>query len=295
MEKKNCKKNKKVDPVYYLVVGGMGILFFIFHTLSFLKGIFYSFTDWKGYGDWNFVGLRNYLHIFVDTDTLGAYTFTFKFAVITTILVNVISLVLATSLNGKIKFKNTIKAFYFLPYMLGSLIVGFIFNYIFANLLPTVGKALGISSLSSNILGTNYAIWGIIIVTVWSACAFNTLIYIAGLQSIDTDVYEAADLDGASGWKRFKSITFPLLAPSFTINMVLSAKGFLMVYDQIMAMTDGGPGMSTTSIAVLIYKKGFGGGQFAYQSANAVVLFIIVVAISIFQLRMLEKREERIG
>jgi raffinose/stachyose/melibiose transport system permease protein len=295
MEKKNCKKNKKVDPVYYLVVGGMGILFFIFHTLSFFKGIFYSFTDWKGYGDWNFVGLRNYLHIFVDTDTLGAYTFTFKFAVITTILVNVISLVLATSLNGKIKFKNTIKAFYFLPYMLGSLIVGFIFNYIFANLLPTVGKALGISSLSSNILGTNYAIWGIIIVTVWSACAFNTLIYIAGLQSIDTDVYEAADLDGASGWKRFKSITFPLLAPSFTINMVLSAKGFLMVYDQIMAMTDGGPGMSTTSIAVLIYKKGFGGGQFAYQSANAVVLFIIVVAISIFQLRMLEKREERIG
>lgn len=295
MEKKNCKKNKKVDPVYYLVVGGMGILFFIFHTLSFLKGIFYSFTDWKGYGDWKFVGLRNYLHIFVDTDTLGAYTFTFKFAVITTILVNVISLVLATSLNGKIKFKNTIKAFYFLPYMLGSLIVGFIFNYIFANLLPTVGKALGISSLSSNILGTNYAIWGIIIVTVWSACAFNTLIYIAGLQSIDTDVYEAADLDGASGWKRFKSITFPLLAPSFTINMVLSAKGFLMVYDQIMAMTDGGPGMSTTSIAVLIYKKGFGGGQFAYQSANAVVLFIIVVAISIFQLRMLEKREERIG
>lgn len=146
-----------------------------------------------------------------------------------------------------------------------------------------------------NILGTNNAIWGIIAVSLWIGCAFNTLIYIAGLQSIDTDVYEAADLDGATGFKRFSKITFPLLAPSFTINMVLSAKGYLMVYDQIMAMTDGGPGTATTSIAVLIYKKGFGGGQFAYQSANAVVLFIVVVLISVFQLRILEKREEKLG
>lgn len=99
---------------------------------------------------------------------------------------------------------------------------------------------------------------------------------------------------GATGFKRFSKITFPLLAPSFTINMVLSAKGYLMVYDQIMAMTDGGPGTATTSIAVLIYKRGFGGGQFAYQSANAVMLFIVVVLISIFQLRILEKREEKL-
>ncbi len=295
MKQKKKKKQQAVDPVYYSIVGFMAVLFFTFHTLSFIKGIFYSFTDWKGYGDWTFVGMRNYLHIFADTDTVGAYVFTFRFAAITTILVNIISLILACALNAKIKFKNTIKAFYFLPYMLGILIVGFIFNYIFANLVPTVGKAVGIQALSTNILGTNYAIWGIIIVTVWSSCAFNTLIYIAGLQSIDTDVYEAADLDGACGWKRFKNITFPLLAPSFTINMVLSAKGYLMVYDQIMAMTDGGPGTSTTSITVLIYKKGFGGGQFAYQSANAVVLFVIIVAISIFQLRILEKREEKIG
>ena len=131
--------------------------------------------------------------------------------------------------------------------------------------------------------------------TITVTVLFCILIYIAGLQSIDTDVYEAADLDGATGFKRFSKITFPLLAPSFTINMVLSAKGYLMVYDQIMAMTEGGPGTSTTSIAVLIYKKGFGGGQFAYQSANAVMLFIVVVLISIFQLRILEKREEKLG
>ncbi|MCP1102075.1 sugar ABC transporter permease [Lachnospiraceae bacterium PAL113] len=272
----------------------MGILFFLFHTIPFLRGVFYSFTDWRGYGEWNFVGLRNYAHLFTDKDIVNAYRFTIQFSVITTILVNIISLVLACALNAKIKFKNTIKAFYFLPYMLGTLIVGFIFNYIFANLVPGAGKALGIKALSVNILGTNQAMWGIIVVSVWIGCAFNTLIYLAGLQSIDTDVYEAASLDGAAGIKRFMKITFPLLAPSFTINMVLSARNYLMVYDQIMAMTNGGPGSTTTSIAVLIYKKGFGGGQFAYQSANAVVLFIIVVLIAFFQLKFLEKREDKL-
>lgn len=295
MKKKSPRKRPAVNRIYYIYVGILAALFFIFHTTSFLKGVMYSFTDWRGYGEWNFVGLRNYLHMFSDADTANAYLFTFKFAVITTVLVNLISLMLACALNAKIKFKNAIKAFYFLPYMLGSLIVGFIFNYIFANLIPQLGKSLGIEALSVNLLGTSHAMWGIIAVALWTGCAFNTLIYIAGLQSIDTDVYEAADLDGAKGLRRFTTITFPLLAPSFTINMVLSAKGYLMVYDQIMAMTDGGPGTTTTSIAVLIYKKGFGGGQFAYQSANAVMLFIVVVLISVFQLRVLEKREEKIG
>lgn len=199
MKNKAPRKKPAVNRVYYIYVGILAVLFFTFHTIPFLKGVMYSFTDWRGYGEWNFVGLRNYIHMFSDVDTGNAYLFTFKFAVITTILVNVISLILACALNAKIKFKNTIKAFYFLPYMLGSLIVGFIFNYIFANLIPQLGKGLGIKALSVNILGTNYAIWGIVAVSLWIGCAFNTLIYIAGLQSIDTDVYEAADLDGATG------------------------------------------------------------------------------------------------
>ena len=292
---KKVRKTVAVHPVYYIAVGAMALMFFIFHTIPFLQGIFYSFTDWRGYGNWNFVGLDNYKYMFTDPDILNSYWFTFKFALITTILVNIISLVLACALNAKIKFKNAIKAFYFLPYMLGTLIVGFIFNYIFGNLVPPVGQALGIEALSVNILGTENAYWGIIIVSVWIGCAFNTLIYIAGLQSIDEDVYEAANLDGAVGFKRFMTITFPLLAPSFTTNMVLSVKNYLMVYDQIMAMTDGGPGNLTTSISVLIYKKGFSGGQFAYQSANAVVLFLVVAIISVLQLKFLEKREEKLS
>ena len=111
------------------------------------------------------------------------------------------------------------------------------------------------------------------VVTIWQSMAFNTLIYLSGLQTVDRDLYEAAALDGATGFRRFFQITFPLIAPFFTINMVLSGKNYLMAFDQFIAMTNGGPGTATTTISVLIYKKGFSGGQFAYQSANAVLLF----------------------
>ena len=196
MKKKHGKKSTVNKAFYFMVVPFM-ILFFIFHTIPFLQGIFYSFTDWKGYGIWNTVGFRNYIQFFKDPAMGQTYAFTIKFALCATILVNVLSLALACGLNAKIKFKNT--------------------------------------------------------------------------------------------------ITFPLIAPFFTINMVLSVKNFLMAFDQIMAMTGGGPGTSTTSISVLIYKRGFDGGQFAYQSANAVILFLIIAGISIFQLKVLEKREAKMN
>ena len=291
---KNMKR-KKINRIFYWMTVPMAVLFFIFHTIPFLQGIFYSFTDWKGYGNWNFVGLRNYLHIFVDPNVSGAYLFTVKYALAATVLVNVLSLLLACGLNSNVRFKNTLKAVYFLPYMLGTLIVGYVFNYIFANLVPVMGRALGIEALSVNILGTNHAWLGVLFVSVWKSMAFNTLIYLSGLQTVDKDIYEAAALDGANPVTKFFKITFPLIAPFFTINMVLCVKNFLMAFDEFMAMTGGGPGTLTTTISLLIYKKGFKGAQFAYQSANAVLLFIVVVAISVFQLRVLEKREEKVS
>ncbi len=289
------KQKKRINIAFYIMTVPMAVLFFCFHTFPFLQGVFYSFTDWKGYGNWSFVGLRNYLHIFTDKNVLSSYFFTFKFAICATVLVNVLSLTLACALNTKLKCRNFLKAVYFLPYMLGTLIVSYVFKYIFSNIIPLLGDTLGIPALSSNILGTNHAWIGVLVVTVWQSMAFNTLIYLSGLQTVDKDLYEAADLDGASGFKRFFRITFPLIAPFFTINMVLSGKNFLMAFDQFMAMTNGGPGTATTTISVLIYKRGFSGGQFAYQSANAVLLFVIVVLISVFQLRVLEKREEKVN
>jgi raffinose/stachyose/melibiose transport system permease protein len=286
-------KRRNINLAFYIMTIPMAILFFSFHTVPFLQGVFYSFTNWKGYGRWKFVGFSNYIHIFKDSDVGNAYLFTFFFATLATILVNVLSLLIALCLNANIKFKNGLKAIFFLPYMLGNVIIGFIFNFIFANLLPPIGKSLGIPALSVNILGTDNAWIGVLFVTVWQSLAFNTLIYLSGLQTVNQDLYEAADLDGASSWKRFTRITFPLIAPFFTINMVLCVKSFLMIFDQIMVMTNGGPGSATTSISVLIYKRGFQGAQFAYQSADAVLLFVIVAVLSFLQLFVLQKREDK--
>lgn len=283
---------KKKNNVFLVIAIPAFILFFIFHSYPALQGIFYSFTDWKGYGDWNFVGLKNYLNVFKDGRAGDAYLFTFKFAIVSTILVNIISLAVAIGLNSKIKFHKTLRAIYFLPYILSILIVGFIFNFIFAHVLPRVGEAMGWELLSMNILGNPDLAWiGIVLVAVWQAVSFNTILYLAGLVTISEDLYEAASIDGAGVWTKFWRITFPLIAPFFTINMVLSLKNFLMVFDQIVALTGGGPGKSTESISLLIYRGGFEGGQFAYQSANAVIYFIVIIIFSVIQLKFLNKRE----
>ena len=269
------------------------IIFFVFHTFPLLQGVFYSFTNFKGYGDWDFVGFRNYFNILQDTRLKNAYTFTLGFSVLSTVLVNIISIFIALGLNSKIKFRKSLRAIYFVPYMLGTLIIGYVFSFIFSKIVPELGTALGIEILQFNILGNPNLAWiGIVIVAVWQSVAFNTVLYLSGLVTIDEDLYEAADIDGANAWTKFWNITFPLIIPFFTINMVVAMKNFLMVFDQIVALTGGGPGTTTESISLLIYRGGFQGGQYAYQSANAVVFFIIIVAISLFQIRVLERKQE---
>lgn len=284
---------KSFNKVYLLVTIPALIIFFILHTYPLLQGIFYSFTDWKGYGNFEIVGLKNYFNVFKDNRVGHAYLFTIGFAIVSTVITNIISLALAIGLNSKIAFKKALRGIYFLPYILGTLVIGYIFNFIFSYFLPIIGKNIGIALLANNILGNPDLAWiGIVIVAVWQSTAFNTILYLSGLVTIDPDLYEAADIDGATPWNKFKEITFPLIAPFFVINVVVSMKNYLMVFDQIVAMTGGGPGTSTESISLLIYKGGFSAGEFAYQSANAVIFFIIVVAISLFQIKVLEKRND---
>jgi len=292
--KKVKKKTMKLKNVpFYLMTVPALLLFAIFHTYPALQGIYYSFTNWDGLSfTYDFVGIKNYLNLFKDLNILNSYLFTFKFAIISTILVNVLSLLIAIGLNAKIKGKNFFRATYFLPNVLGVLIVGFIFNFIFSNVIPNLGDKLDIGFLSINILGSEKFAWlGIVIVAVWQACAFNVILYLSGLQTVPSELYEASSLDGANKWQEFWKITFPMIAPFFTINMVLSMKNFLMVFDQIVALTGGGPGRATESISLLIYKGGFQGGEFAYQSANSVIYFIVIVVISVIQIKVLQKRE----
>lgn len=270
-------------------------LFFCFNTLPLIRGVIYSFTNFKGYGSYEWVGLRNYIDLFQDTRVGGSYLFTFKLAIVTTIVVNALSLLLALGLNSKIKGKSALRGMYFIPKILGALVVGYIFNYFFTYILPVLGKAIGSEGLSSSMLSSTKLAWiAIVIVCAWQAVAMNTIIYISGLQTVPEDVYEAGAIDGATGFRKFKSLTFPLILPFFTINMVLCMKDFLMVFDQIMALTKGGPAQSTESISYLIYNNGMGGGQFGFQSANAVIFFVVIVVISVLQMNVLGKKEEQL-
>ena len=281
------------ERTFLLITIPILALFFCFNTLPLIKGVIYSFTNFRGYGEFDWVGLRNYADLFTDARVGKSYLFTFKLAIVATIVVNVLSLVLALGLNSKIKFKSALRGMYFVPNILGALVVGYIFNYFFTYILPAVVKMMG--GKGDSILASSKCAWvAIVIVCAWQSVAMNTIIYISGLQTVPEDVYEAGSLDGATGWKKFKNLTFPLILPFFTINMVLCMKNFLMVFDQIMALTKGGPAQSTESISFLIYNNGMAGGQFGFQSANAVVFFVVIVVISVLQMNFLGNKEEQL-
>ncbi len=264
------------------------ILFCAFNTIPLLTGFFYSFTDSKGYGAFEIVGLQNYIDLFQDARVGNSYLFTFKISVVATILVNVISLTLAIGLSSKIKFKSALRGIYFVPRILGGLVVGYVFSYFFTYIVPAL------TGTTSMLASKEWAWVAIVVVLVWQACAQTTIIYITGLSSVPEDVYEAGALDGATGWDKFRYLTFPLIMPSITTNMVLVMKDMLMTFDQIVAMTSGGPAQSTESISYLIYQNGLNNSQFGFQCANAVIFFIVIAVISIAQTKFLNSKEEQL-
>ena len=273
---------------FYAILIPVLILFVAFNTFPLITGVFYSFTDSKGYGAFNIVGLLNYADLFTDTRVLNSYLFTFKVAVVATIFTNVVSLMLAIALSSKIRFKSALRGLFFVPKILGALVVGYVFSYLFTWIIPAMTG-------TESILASPDLAWiAIVVVLVWQGCAQTTIIYITGLSSVPEDVYEAGALDGATGWNKFRYITLPLIMPSITTNMVLVMKDMLMVFDQIVAMTSGGPSQSTESISFLIYNNGLAGGQFGFQCANAVIFFVLIAAISIIQTNFLSSREEQL-
>ncbi|MDO5081737.1 carbohydrate ABC transporter permease [Buchananella hordeovulneris] len=283
-------RRRLADRTFYWMVWPAVILFALFHTVPVLIGVFFSFTNYAGYGNWRFVGLENYFNLFQDDRALGAYGFSFLFALVATVLTNVIALAIALGLNAKIRARSFFRGVYFVPYVLPVLVIGYVFQFLFSNSLPKL--LANIPLFADNILTNETWAWlAIVALAVWQGCAFAIIIYLSGLQTIPTEVYEAAELDGASPWRRFRSITFPLIGAFFTINVVLSLKGYLQVFDPIMSLTQGGPGTATESVTLLIFRSGFAGGEFAYQTANAVVFFLVITVVSLAQLKTLQNRE----
>ena len=284
---------RKVDPAFYWMTVPAAILVAIFLYWPFLQGAFYSLTNSQGYGTWDFIGLKNFIAMFSDSRVGNAYIFTIVMAVVITIGQNFLGLFLAVLLNSKIAFKNGFRAIFFVPYTLAVLVIGYVFKYIFMVPIPEIGQALGIDWLSTSLLTNPDLAWfSIAFLSIWQGVAYSTLLYLAGLQTIDTEVYEAADIDGVNAWQRFWQITFPLIGPFFTINMVLSLKNALSMFDQVIALTGGGPDSKTETVSYLIFQNGLGNGEYAYQMANAVTFFIVLAILAFIQLKFFSGKEQ---
>nr|WP_223214583.1 sugar ABC transporter permease [Microbacterium ureisolvens] len=284
------RTDRKVEGTYYLLLFPALILFTLAITVPAIIGIFFSFTNSIGFGDWEFVGLINYIAVFTDPAILQSYFFTFGFAAVTVVVVNVLAFLLAVGLVSRIRLKTPLRAIFVIPMVISGIIIAYVFNFLFSNSVPALGQAWGIPWMSESILANPDLAWiAIVIVTAWQAIPGTLLIYIAGLLSIPGDVYEAADIDGAGKVAQLLRITLPLVAGYVVINVILGFKNFLNAYEIIVGLTNGGPGTATRSIAMTIF-TGFSGGDYAYQMANATIFFLIVIVLSILQLRLTRGR-----
>ncbi|WP_341830240.1 sugar ABC transporter permease [Trueperella pyogenes] len=287
-----ARKKRRTEPVYYFFLLPSVILFTLAITIPGLVGIFYSFTDSIGIGDWKFIGLTNYKALFSDPAILQAYLFTFGFAIVTVALVNLVAFLLALGLTAKIRFTTTLRAIFVVPMVISGIIISYVFNFLFSNSLPALGEALGVSWLETSLLANPNLAWvAIVIVTAWQAIPSTMLIYIAGLLSVPGEVYEAAEIDGASSLQKLTRVTIPLVFGYVVINMILGLKNFLNAYDIIVGLTNGGPGTATRSIAMTII-SGFNGGDYAYQMANATIFFVVAIVIALLQLSATRGRNE---
>jgi raffinose/stachyose/melibiose transport system permease protein len=281
-----AKVRGRVDKTYYaFLVPGL-VLFTLAITLPALMGIFYSFTNSVGYGQFSFSGVINYIALFSDPTIRGAYGFTIGFALVTVAVVNFVAFLLAIGLTARIRAKVALRAVFVLPMVVSGIVIAYVFNFLFSNSLPAAAGALGFAPLEQSLLANPDLAWvAIVIVTAWQAIPSTILIYIAGILAIPADVYEAAALDGASASRQLRSITVPLTAGYILINVIIGFKNFLNSYDIIVGLTNGGPGTSTTSIAMSIF-QGFTNGDYSYQMANATIFFLIALVIAFLQLRV---------
>ena len=283
-------KGERLDRTYlWMLLPGL-VLFTLFITLPALVGIFFSFTNYAGFGAWKFVGLTNYLAMFDDPRILSSYGFTIQFAFVTTILANAVAFALAIGLHNKIKWKAPLRTIFFIPMVISGIVIAYVFNFLFATSLPTIATSLGFTPLQDSILTNPDWAWvGIVLVSTWQSVPGAMIIYLAGLLAIPPEVYEAASIDGATAWRKFTHVTFPLMLGYVVINTILSFKNYLNVYDIIVGLTNGGPGTETFSVAMTIF-TGFTSGDYAYQMANAVIFFIVTLLISVLQLRLIQNR-----
>ncbi len=269
------------------------IAYCVFLIFPILMGIYYSFMDWNGISKgYNFIGFANYAKLLTNKKFGAALLFNFRYTIMLIVGVVVISVVLALLLNKEFKGRSFFRTLYFLPAVLSMITVSLVFKQVFFYVLPAIGKALGIEALSTNILASKQnAIYGVLFVHLWQGVALPTLLFLAGLQTIPTELYEAAAIDGANGWQQFKHITVAYLIPTLSVVLVLLVKQGLMVFDYVKSMTAGGPGTATQTIALLIYNNGFERNRYSYSIAQAIATGVIIALISAIQIQASNRKK----
>lgn len=269
------------------------LLYAIFFIYPLINGFLYSLTDWDGLSKTHkYIGFDNYGELLSDGRIRNSLSFTFRYALLLIVLTVVLGVVVALLLNRVKKFQSFFRTTYFFPAVLSLITVGLIWNQLFSQALPAFGKAIGSEMLSKNLLSDpSWAFYGVLFVSLWQGLAIPILLFLAALQSVPQDLLEAASLDGANAWQRFRSVVVPFLIPTLNMVVILSAKSGLTAFDIIVAMTGGGPGRTTESVGLLVYNFAFKEFKFSYASALAMILFVIIGLVSIIQIRSSSRYE----
>ncbi|AHM66190.1 ABC transporter permease [Paenibacillus polymyxa SQR-21] len=289
-------KKKKQHPFAIIFILPSLILYTLFVIVPTLGSVYLSFTSWNGISeDIRFIGLANFVEIWNSPRVHNALKNTLIMTISLVILENIAAIAMALMVDKIRWFKNLFRSIFYFPTLLSGIVMGFVWAMILNYNFGVVNKILdtvGLGSWAVDWLGDpKYAMLSIILSTVWKGAGYYMIIYLAGLQGIPADLSEAASIDGANGWQQFRYITFPLLAGSMTVCMVLSMISALKIFDQIAVMTDGGPGFATETLTYIIYKVGFGELRQGFGTALAMVLFVIILIITVIQVKILRKRE----
>ena len=290
------QKKYGIDRTALAFIAPALILYVLFIIVPTVSSVYYSFTSWDGISpDVKFIGLANYKEIFTSARFGNALKNTIILTVFISILENAFALALAVLVDNIRWGKNFFRSAFYIPVLISGIVSGFIwkimYNYNFGAI-NSILTQIGLGDFRQDWLGnTALTLIMIGVVLVWKGAGYYMIIYLASLQSVSTDVIEAAEIDGASPWQRFRMITIPLISGAFTINFTLSLINGLKVFDQINVMTDGGPGFTSETLVYLLYKVGFTEGRKGFGTAVGIMLLFIIIILNTIQQKFLRSRE----
>ena len=284
-------KNKGKDFCMFALPGMF--CFFAVVIVPFIYGVYLTLTDWDGVAKVkNFIGLKNFAGVMHDKQFWTSLLLTFKYVIVVVVLVKVIAFLIAFLLTRGMKGQNFFRAGFFTPNLIGGIVLGYIWQFVFSRVFVNIGESTGWKLFEVSWLSEpEKAFAAMVLVSVWQLSGYMILIYVAGFMGLSEDVMEAASIDGASGWVKMRHIVLPLMMSSITICLFLTLSRAFMVYDVNLSLTAGGPYGSTEMAAMHVYEKAFTSRQFGVGQAEALILFIVVACISGLQVYLTKKQE----